>query len=232
VPYRGVIFDLFGTLIDGWDRAQARERTAELAAALEVPEELFQAVMETTYTERATAALGDLPEMLRALCRRVGAEPSESAVERAARLRLAQFQQVLQQPRAETVSLLPTLRDRGIGVAVISDCSSETPRLWPTLSWAQPVQVALFSWSERRRKPAPELYLSALDRLGLAAGECLYVGDGGSRELTGAETLGIRAFKVVHHPAAPDSHLQYDPETSWRGPEISTLGAILPLLGD
>ncbi len=231
MPYRGVIFDLFGTLIDGWDRLRARERSAELAAALEVPWEPFRELIDTSYTERATGALGDLPEMLRELCRRMGFEPSEVAVERASRLRLAQFHEVLSTPRAETVSLLPILRDRGVRVGLISDCSSETPQLWPTLPWARPIQVSLFSWSERRRKPAPELYLSALTRLGLTAAECLYVGDGGSRELSGAEALEIRALRIVHHSVSPESNFQYDPETDWRGPEISTLSEILPLLG-
>ncbi|EQD54993.1 Haloacid dehalogenase domain protein hydrolase [mine drainage metagenome] len=230
MPYRGVIFDLFGTLIDGWDEVQARESSAELAAALEVPWEPFRELIDTTYTERATGALGDLPEMLRELCRRIGFEPSEAAVERASRLRLAQFLEVLSTPRAETVSLLPTLRDRGIRVGLISDCSSETPRLWPTLAWARPIQVSLFSWSERRRKPAPQLYLSALTRLDLSAAECLYVGDGGSRELSGAEALQIRALRIVHRPVSPGSHFQYDPETDWRGSEISTLSELLPLL--
>ncbi len=231
MPYRGVVFDLFGTLIDGWNRTEAEQRSTELAAALEVPWEPFRNLMETTYTERATAALGDLREMLGELCRRVGVEPSKAALERAARLRMAQFHEVLSQPRAETVSLLPTLRDRGVLVGVISDCSSETPHLWPSLAWARPVQVALFSWSERRRKPAPELYLAALTRLGVRADECLYVGDGGSRELSGAEALAIRALKIVHRPASPESHLQYDPDASWQGTEISTLTEILPLLG-
>ena len=229
--YRGVIFDLFGTLIDGWDGIQAQERAAELATALEVPWEPFCELIDTSYTERATGALGNLPEMLRELCRRVGVEPGEAAIERATRLRLAQFQEVLSQPRAETVSLLPTLRDRGVRLGLISDCSSETPQLWPTLPWARPIQVPLFSWSERRRKPSPELYLSALTRLGLTADECLYVGDGGSRELSGAEALEIRALRIVHQPASSESPHQYDPEAGWQGQDISTLSEILPLLG-
>lgn len=231
MPYRGVIFDLYGTLIDGWDKEQSRRRILDLAEALEIPAAPFQALMESTYTERATAALGELPEMLLRLCRRLGHEPTQKALARAARLRTEQFRDVLSRPRDETPSLLATLRTRGVRVGVISDSSSETPVLWPALRWADPVQVALFSFTERRRKPAPELYLKALSELEVAAGDAVYVGDGGSHELSGAAAVGMFAARVVHHPDDPEAHLQYDPDSSWRGPEIGTLSEVLSLVG-
>jgi putative hydrolase of the HAD superfamily len=227
VPYRGVIFDLYGTLIDGWDISQSRERTTELARALGAPLEPFQELMEQTYTERATAALGDLRSMLVELCRRIGHTPRPAQLDRAARLRLEQFRAVLRDPREETPSVLTTLRDRGLRVGVISDSSSETPEIWPTLGWAAPIELALFSWTERRRKPAPELYHKALAGLGLEAAEALYVGDGGSHELSGANACGIRALRILHHPGDPEAHLQFDPDPVWRGEEIGTLTEVL-----
>ncbi len=230
MPYRGVIFDLYGTLIDGWDTDQARQRTTELALALGAPLEPFQALMERSYTERATAALGDLPQMLLELCRRVGHHPGPAALDRAARLRVEQFRAVLSQPREETPSILSTLRSRGLRVGVISDSSSETPQLWPTLGWAAPVELALFSWTERRRKPAPELYHKALAGLSLRPDEALYVGDGGSHELSGAEACGVKALRIVHHPGNPEAHLQFDPDSVWQGAEIGTLTELLAWL--
>ncbi|MHB1500374.1 MAG: HAD family hydrolase [Candidatus Dormibacteria bacterium] len=230
MPYRGVIFDLYGTLIDGWDVTQARQRTTQLAEVLRAPLEPFQELMERTYTERATAALGDLPQMLRELCRRVGHEPQTAALERAAAMRREQFREVLSRPREETPSLLATLRDRGLQVGVISDSSSETPEIWPTLSWAAPIQLALFSWTERRRKPAPELYHKALSGLGLHASEALYIGDGGSQELSGAESCGLTALRIDHHPTDPEAHLRFDPDEAWRGRELGTLTEILALV--
>ena len=224
-----MIFDLYGTLIDGWDIAQARERTTELAEALGAPLEPFHELMERTYTERATAALGDLPAMLRELCRRVGHAPGPAELARAAELRMEQFRAVLSVPREESPSVLCTLRDRGVRVGVISDSSSETPEIWPTLRWAAPIELALFSWTERRRKPAPELYRKALAGLGLPAEAALYVGDGGSHELSGAEACGIRALRISHHPGHPEAHLQFDPDPVWRGDEIGTLTEVLRL---
>ena len=86
MPYRGVIFDLYGTLIDGWTSEEADLRARELAEALEAPVGPFLELMEATYTERATGRLGDVAPMLRALCLRVGHEPSAHALEMVAGL--------------------------------------------------------------------------------------------------------------------------------------------------
>lgn len=230
MPYRGVIFDLYGTLIDGWTGAEADLRITELGRALGAPLEPFREVMESSYTERATGALGDVDSMLTLLCQRLGHRPTATELARAARLRVAQFREVLRRPRPETPSVLAALRDRGVRVGVITDCSSETPRLWPELGWNAPVEVTLFSWTEGRRKPDPRLYTSALNRLGLAPSECLYVGDGGSQELTGALAVGIEARQVVYSNHAPAEHLRYDPDTGWRGPTIATLTEVLPMV--
>ncbi len=229
MSYRGVIFDLYGTLIDGWSSAEADLRVTELGEALGAPLEPFRQIMESSYTERATGALGDVEDMLAALCRRVGYEPEPERVQRAAALRLIQFREVLQRPRPEASSVLAALRDRGVRVGLITDCSSETPRLWGELGWNSAIEAPLFSWSEKRRKPDPHLYLSVLARLGLEPEECLYVGDGGSQELTGAEAVGIEARKVVYLGHSDRDPLRYDPDLSWDGPSISTLSEVLPL---
>jgi putative hydrolase of the HAD superfamily len=231
VPYQGVLFDLYGTLIDGWTTAEAAQRATKLALSLGVPPDPFRALLEATYTERATGVLGDTAQTLRKLCGQIGEHPSDEVIERAATLRVEQFRAVLTVPRAETSSLLATIRDRGFRLGLVSDCSSETPALWSSLAWAAPIEAPVFSWSEGRRKPDPHLYRLALARLELEPSECVYVGDGGSHELSGAEAVGMRALKVVYHPGAEEQHLQYDPDLEWRGTELSLLSELLPLIG-
>ncbi len=230
MPYRGVIFDLYGTLIDGWTSQEADLRARELAEALEAPLGSFLELMEATYTERATGLLGDVAPMLRALCLRVGHDPSAHALAQAAELRVAQFREVLSRPRPEVPSLLASLRDRGVSVGMITDCSAETPRLWPELGWGRPVQSPLFSWVEGRRKPDPELYRKALSLLGLEAEECLYVGDGGSQELTGAEAVGLSARRILYGNHLALEHMRYDPDQLWEGESITSLSEVLPLV--
>jgi putative hydrolase of the HAD superfamily len=59
---------------------------------------------------------------------------------------------------------------------------------------AQRVDAAVFSSEVGRRKPAPELYRAALDRLGVAPGEALYVGDRVVEDYEGPRRLGMPAI--------------------------------------
>jgi putative hydrolase of the HAD superfamily len=55
------------------------------------------------------------------------------------------------------------------------------------------VDAVVFSSEVGRRKPAPELYLAALDRLGVPAAEALYVGDRVAEDYDGPRRVGMRA---------------------------------------
>ena len=52
----------------------------------------------------------------------------------------------------------------------------------------------------------------------------LHVGDGGSRELTGATRAGLTAVRL----AAPDlaDHLVFDADVDWTGPTVTSLSAL------
>ncbi|HUY09045.1 MAG TPA: HAD family hydrolase [Candidatus Dormibacteraeota bacterium] len=227
---RGVVFDLFGTLVEGWGQQTAARKSAEIAEILGVPALTFRELLETTYTLRANGQLGAPAEMMRRLSAMAGVDPPEAAVERAAIHRIAQFREVLREPRPGVTALLGELRVRKFRVGLISDCSGETPLIWEQLNWTEPIAAAVFSWCEGVRKPDRVLYQKVSELLHLAPSECLYVGDGGSQELSGAERSGMRACRLL--AARPDGEtlLQYDPDPQWSGRTISSLSEILPQL--
>lgn len=225
-----MIFDLFGTLVEGWGAQTAAAKGDEVAAILGAPRVAFRDLMESTYTLRANGQLGPPAAMLRQLSAMIGHTPSQEAIERAALHRIEQFREVLREPRPEVRSLLAVLRTRGFRLGLISDCSGETPSIWRDLGWALPIQAAVFSWTERARKPDPRLYRRAAQLLHLDCAECLYVGDGGSQELNGAEAVGMAAYQYLVPRPDGDRVLQYDPGPAWQGPAISTLSELLPLL--
>ena len=130
--------------------------------------------------------------------------------------------------RADAVPVLAALRQRGLRTGVISDCTHELPAFLPQLAVAPLLDVRVFSVQVGRCKPDPTLYLTACQRLGLAPGDCLYVGDGGSQELTGAERAGMTAVRL----AAPDlaTHMVFNADRDWRGPTLGTLAEVLALV--
>jgi putative hydrolase of the HAD superfamily len=87
---------------------------------------------------------------------------------------------------------LMELLKRGKRLAVVSDA----PRLQ---AWTRLVQTGLHHFFEvvvafedtNKRKPAPEPFLFALNKLGVKPQETLMVGDWAERDIVGAKTLGM-----------------------------------------
>ena len=89
-------------------------------------------------------------------------------------------------------------------------------------------EVSVFSVEVGRCKPDPMIYLEACWRMRVAPEDCLYVGDGGSRELTGAAAVGMTPVRL----AAPDlaDHLVFDADEHFSGVSVPSLTALLDLL--
>lgn len=91
---------------------------------------------------------------------------------------------------------LEALRARGLRTAVASNAPFPPEmmhRQARLTGIAGRVDTVVFSSEVGRRKPAPELYLAALDRLGVPAAEALYVGDRVVEDHDGPVRLGMRA---------------------------------------
>ena len=99
--------------------------------------------------------------------------------------------------------------------------------MWSEASFAPLIDEAILSCSVGLTKPDPRTYQLVCQRLDVSPQRCLYVGDGGSRELTGATAMGMRA--VLIRAPYDDSVGGYREE--WPGQRISTLSEV-PLLLD
>jgi putative hydrolase of the HAD superfamily len=113
-------------------------------------------------------------------------------------------------------------------MGVVSDCSAETPEIWSESPIAPYAEVTSFSCVTGTRKPAPEAYLVATRALEVEPTDCVYVGDGGSNELTGATELGMTTYRFAPSNPAPGTIV--DPDLEWRGPEIRDLVELTSIL--
>jgi putative hydrolase of the HAD superfamily len=211
---KAVVFDFFGTLTDPSVEAGRQATFVATAAALGVSPAAFCAEMTGSFARRIVGEFGDTRETLREMARRCGATPAESALEAAVHTQLAGSASV-STPRPGVLDVLHTLRDRGLRLGLISDCSSELCESWPGTPFAPLIDAAVFSWREGHRKPDQRLYAAVADRLGVPPASCWYVGDGGSREHWGAARAGMHPILVTNanYPTAasyrddPDSHV-------------------------
>jgi putative hydrolase of the HAD superfamily len=122
----------------------------------------------------------------------------------------------------DAVPFFGKLRSRGIGIALVSNCSDNTRPLLEKLGVLALVDAAILSCEAGTLKPSREIYLSALDDLGVAAADAVMIDDQ-VKFCIGAEAVGIRAIQIVranHHGEIADSGV----------PVVRSLLDTLPLL--
>lgn len=226
--FDAVLLDLFGTLVYEFPRADWDAWLDTCAAVLECDAEAFRLAWTATAIERQTGLAGDMREHVRTLAARAGGWPSDAQVAESLEAR-AELYRTWFVPRPGAEELLRDLRGRGMPTALVSMCAPDTPPLWRASPLAGLVDVEVFSCEVGLRKPDPEIYRSACDRLGVAPDRCLYVGDGSYGELTGAAALGMHAV-LVSDPAERAEMLRPEVEKDWTGPTIADLREVVPLV--
>ena len=90
------------------------------------------------------------------------------------------------------VEILHTLKRAGYRIGLITNCAYDEIAAWDS---SEPgLDVPIFSCVEGLIKPDSEIYELACDRLGVDVSAAVFVGDGGSDELRGADAAGLKAI--------------------------------------
>jgi putative hydrolase of the HAD superfamily len=118
----------------------------------------------------------------------------------------------------DATGVLTALREAGLRTAVVSDRPDGLPVAYSQLPIAYLVDTEVFAihighcvcrfrpldralrcapCAGGRCEPHPAMYLTACARLGVAPAECLFVGAGGSPEVSGARALGMAASSLT-----------------------------------
>lgn len=217
--YRAVLFDFFGTLTTAVTRGPWH---ALIARGLGCDPDAFTEVLDRSFRTRARArgSFGTAEATMRWVCDQLGADPSRAALRAALRARVAAVRADTRL-RPDALATLTEVRARGLRTAVVSDCGHELPTFLPRLPVARLLDARVYSVDVGECKPHPAMYAAACQRLRVAPGECLYIGDGGGQELTGAVTAGMDAVRL----AAPDlrEHLVFRPDRGFPGPSVPSL---------
>ena len=95
----------------------------------------------------------------------------------------------------DTVPFLESLRARGVRTAFVSNCAENTRPLLEALGLAELVDELVLSCEVGAAKPDRAIFDVALDRLGIAPGEALFVDDQ-QVYCDGASAVGVRALLI------------------------------------
>lgn len=222
---RAVIFDLFGTLVDSFSLQEHRRVLSEMAASLGVAPDDFSRLWFETYKERGTGIFPTVEANLDHICRALGHALDPDRIAAATRLRV-DFTRRSLRPRPDAIRTLAQLKAWGKKIGLISDCSPDVPLLWKDTPFHPWIESPLFSCSVGYFKPDPRIYGMVCERLAVRPQECLYVGDGGSHELTGALEAGMHAV-LIRVPYEDTNDVHRPGADVWQGPVVPTLSEVL-----
>lgn len=93
--------------------------------------------------------------------------------------------------RAEMVQFCTEVRSRGLATGLLTNNAKEFQDFWrPLIPLEELFDDVVDSSEVGMRKPAPEIYLLALERLGVVASEAVFIDDAPGN-VAGAEAVGI-----------------------------------------
>jgi HAD superfamily hydrolase (TIGR01509 family) len=106
----------------------------------------------------------------------------------------------------QIMPMLKELKAAGMKLAVISNCYHEEAQVIREWEGSRCFDTLVLSCEEGVCKPDPEIFRRCMARLGVMPQECLFVGDGGSRELETARSLGMEAMQAVWYMKGVEDH--------------------------
>lgn len=225
MKYQAVIFDLFGTIVDGFAVSSAgyQER---FAAALGVPHDQLAPHWRQLTDRRTLGEFQTVEESIEHVCGLVGATVTSEQMMQAVEVRLNLTRLALT-PRPDAIATFEQLKRDGLKIGLLSNCSIEIPLVWPETAFSEWFDATVFSSRERIKKPAAEIYHLACERLDVAPEASLYVADGENFELTAALQIGMHAVLI----RSPEVHGEARREAAeWQGDAISQLSDVLTLV--
>ena len=190
---KAVIFDMYETLITHYSCPLYFGK--QMAADMGIPEEAFQKLWRATDSERTTGKM-TFEEIIEIILKENQCYSGEM-LDLIVRKRVATKEEGFRHLHPEIIPMLEGLKEKGKKIGLISNCFSEETGVIRKSVLFPYFDAVCMSYEEGLKKPDAEIYKRCMEKLGVKADECLYVGDGGSQELEAAKALGMETAQAV-----------------------------------
>ena len=229
MPYKAVVFDLYGTLVGNFSR-QAYDKIQErMAKIFDVPYPKFWKTMGETLKDRSLGNLSAEENIVK-VCRRLGVKADRTQIEQTVFLR-DEFTRNSIFPEPKVLEVLDLLKCNNLHIGLITNCNSAVPRYFPESPLAQYIDVPVFSCEEGIKKPSHRIYGIVCERLKVQPQECLYVGDGSNEELTAAAAVGM--LPILKRADLTDVYDPHRPEVeNWQGHTIDEISELCNIISE
>ena len=213
---RACLIDVYDTIL----QSRFVPRMAALVEPLGLPLDDWLAEWETMREERDRGKLTIAASIARTLGA-LGIEPEPGLVAELSR-RDQELSRSYLRLCDDTVPFLHWLRSRGTATALVSNCADTTRGLLDELGILPLVDAAVLSCEVGSVKPYPEIYVTALEELGVAAVDAVFIDDQPTFCM-GAEAVGVRPVQIARDPDG-------DFDRRWNFPVVHSLDEVRSLL--
>ena len=231
--FSAVIFDLFGTIIKDIVGPPYDHAVKQMASVLSVPYDDFSRLWFSTVYERNTGHFLTLQDNVKYICEQLGVIVNDEQLSSAVEIRHNLARQSMMLPRIGSLDTLRELRKKGYKIGLISDCSPSEPEIWPETPFEPLFDVTVFSCLVHLKKPDREIYQLTASQLNVECAECLYIGNGGSNELSGAFAVAMYPVLIIPEKDA-EPYLRADKHVTdfalQHGTVISSIDEVLTLV--
>ncbi len=190
---KAVIFDMYETLITLHE--SPLYFGTQMASDAGIEEEKFQEIWREMESERTIGKI-TLEEILERILK-VNNCYSDDKMKYIVNKRIRCKEEAFEHLNIEIIPMLKDLKKRGIRIGLISNCFSEEAMVIKKSNLYPLFDAVCLSFDEGLQKPDPDIFNRCLERLCVQAGECIYVGDGGSDELETAKMIGMKAVQAA-----------------------------------
>jgi putative hydrolase of the HAD superfamily len=187
---RACLVDVYDTILKSF----FIDRITTLIEPLGVNVEDWLAEFEKTREDRDRGKITTADAFARAL-RGCGIEPADGQVDDLMRRDL-DYTYAHTRLYDDTIPFLGWLRAQGLLIALVSNCADTTRGLLEHLGVIPLVDAVVLSCEVGSAKPSPEIYVTALADLGVAAADAVFIDDQ-PRYCLGAEAVGVRPIQIA-----------------------------------
>jgi len=187
---RACLVDVYDTIVN----SRFESRLRDVAAFAGVDADAWLAGWVKTRTERDLGTLSVADSVASALLA-CGIDPTPELVDT---LVSKDAELLRQQVRLfdDSVQFLAGLRASGMAIALVSNCGDSTRALLDYLGVIPLADAVVLSCEVGSMKPSPDIYLTALEDLGVVAADAVMIDDQPSF-CAGAEAVGVRAIQIA-----------------------------------
>ena len=188
--FQACLLDAFGTIVS----TDFSGHRAELPVLAGIPADAMYAEFGRLAPALTVGELS-IAEAFEQILRACGVEPAPGLV-RALTDRSRELVLAAGRLYDDVLPFLRTLRSLGVKTAIVSNCDENTRPLLASLGVAALVDALVLSFEVGAAKPEAKIYRRALDRLGVAADDTVFVDDNADFCAAAAD-LGISAVQIV-----------------------------------